>query len=107
MGRFLNPFQKISTATPLVDQVVEKIQVSFDSIFNKEILDGRLIADIALASGSTNHVEHGLQRAVVGYIVVKKSANSTIWDSESSNTRRSLFLDLNCSSAVTVTLWVF
>lgn len=107
MGKFTVPFQKIGTSIPLVDQVVEKAAISFDSLFNKEILDGRLILDIPLSSAATNRVAHGLQRAAVGYIVVKKNANAQIWDSEASNTLKSLFLDLNCSAAVTVSIWIF
>lgn len=87
--------------------MMEKLGITLDGILNKEILDGVLLKDVLVATGAVRHIQHGLARPVTGYIVVKRNANSVIWDSEASNNRKELFLDLNSSATVTVTLWVF
>lgn len=103
----LTPYVKIRTNDEDLATVQERVDDTFRPILNKDLLDGRLIKSVSLVSGSTNNVEHGLSRAVNGYIVVKKSATATIWDDELTNTTPISFLQLRTSANVIVDLWVF
>lgn len=107
MANNLILFQKLRTGIDVVDQVIEKLFTSLSTIFNKQIIDGKFLEDVLITTGATRSIAHGLQRPVVGYIVVKRSANSQIWDSESTNTKKDIFLNLNSSATVTISLWVF
>lgn len=78
------------------------------------ILDGRLIASPdGKLTGSTPLVitpagvelAHGLGRAFKGYLVVRKDAESDVWEVATSYPDRTL--RLASSARVTVTLWVF
>lgn len=70
------------------------------------LVQGHVLDGVALASGATT-VNHGLGRDLVGYLVILKNANVTIWDSQSTNQRPNLTLILNSSGTVTVSLYVF
>lgn len=69
------------------------------------IVNGVLLQDISLVSSTINTVEHKLGRTPLGYIVVTKNANANIWNEVSTFTSK--FLMLQCSSDVTISLWVF
>lgn len=107
MATTLVPFSSVLLKDEDAATLQDNVGLSLNPILTKEILDGRLISDIPLVNGITNHISHGLSRAVNGYIVVKKNANSNIWDLESANNMKESFLDLTCSAVCTVTLWVF
>lgn len=107
MTQALTIFSKIGFTDDQLARLESNIENTFAPIITKEILNGRLIKNIALTAGLTNKVEHGLQREVLGYIIVKKGANAVIWDGEASNTMKSSFLNILCSANVTVSFWVF
>lgn len=98
-----------------VDQVdktaIDRLQGNIDSIFSilpkLEILDGQLLKGIKLTTGSVNLVSHKLGRPLIGYVIVLKSASTDIWDDQLSNTLSDKYLTLNCTSDVTVSMWVF
>lgn len=71
------------------------------------IVNGVLLKDVVLTAGQTTLVEHKLGRELLGWSVVRKRANSTVWDSQDSNQFSSKSLALQCSANVTVDLWVF
>lgn len=103
----LAPFQQANTTTFEGSSIAQSISDMLRPLLAKEILDGRLVSEISLATGVTNHVSHKLQRAIQGWIVVKSNADSRFWDGEDSNINRQAFLDLHCSANCVVSLWVF
>lgn len=64
-----------------------------------------VVRDVAIGTSSTE-IAHGLGYMPTGYIVVKRSANATVYDGAAHSTP-SMFINLTASSAVTVTLLVF
>lgn len=100
-------FTKLTTGIPAVDQTIERIFTTFVGILSKQIIDGQLLKDVSIPTGSVVKVPHTLSRKVTGYIVIKKNANAQIWDSEASNTLPTKFLNLNSSANVVISLWVF
>jgi predicted Zn-dependent protease with MMP-like domain len=80
---------------------------AFTNIASVEILNGVLLKQVELVTGQDNNVNHKLGREPQGYIIVRKRANSNIWDSQDTNKFKDLTLVLNCSANVTVDLWIF
>lgn len=83
-----------------------KWAASLNPVIANPLMSGRLIKSVVLATG-VNTINHGLQRALRGYLVVLKSANVTIYDSQLTNQTPDLTLILNASGAATVSLYVF
>lgn len=103
----ITPFKKVRAADPVIEQLQIAIQLPLKDISSRLILDGQLLKDIPILTGQTNVIDHKLQRSLVGYFVVRNSANSVIWDSQGSNGTPDLNLKLLCSADTTVSLWVF
>lgn len=103
---------KIKTLkTVEVPDEVSKFQFNVIEMLNNivgiPLLDGVLLTQIELVSGAINPVDHKLGRTPQGYIVVRKRANASIWDSQDLNKFSDLTLDLNCSANVIIDLWIF
>lgn len=98
-------FRAIRTGVRDIQKLQDALNKVFNSITAKEIIDGRLISNVVLTTGSANEVNHGLGVPVRGWIVVGKNANANIWSSASSTPNSTLIL--NTSANVTVSLWVF
>lgn len=67
---------------------------------------GRLIKNVSLITGN-NVINHGLGETLRGYIVVLKSADVSIYDSQTSNQTPDLTLVLISSGPAVVSLYVF
>lgn len=99
------PFRAIRTAVRDIQRLQDALSKVFNAIQTKQILDGRLVEDIEIVSGTVTELDHGLQRPVRGWIVVEKNANAVVWTSESEIPNRTL--NLNTSANVTISLWIF
>ena len=71
------------------------------------ILDGHLIENQELASGSTSTISHSLNRNLIGYVVIRRNAAQHVYDVQDTNTTPDKTLLLTASGTVTVDLWVF
>lgn len=83
-----------------------KWAASLNPVIANPLIGGRLLTGIVLTTG-VNSINHGLQRNLRGYLVTLKSANITIYDSQSANQMQDVFLTLNASGPATVSLYVF
>lgn len=99
----LKQLKKVSSDNREINQLQENVEQVTSPIISKQIVDGILIRDISLTTGSIDIISHKLARKPVGYIIVKRSANSTIWDTAMNTSS----MELNCSANVTVSIWVF
>jgi hypothetical protein len=96
-------------ASPELNRVQAALQESLGSLKDKEVLDGKLVtADITTAG---TDIPHGLGRNYKGYVVVRtvKSDGTKFTGSiyEDVGSDRSIFLKLDTTVNVTVTVWVF
>lgn len=98
---FIKPL--INTADQKFVQNLGNLAEIIGAATRKKILNGELISDLFLATGTTNNVEHLLGRAPDGWVIAGKDANADIW--ELSRDRN--FLVLQVDNDVTVSLWVF
>lgn len=92
-----------------LNRVQRNIEESLGVLKDLDILDGKLVtADITTASTS---VAHGLERTYKGFIVVKTvmADGSTFTGSvyEDPSPDDTIYLKLDTTANVTVTVWVF
>lgn len=99
----MKSYKKLPTNDPVIRQIQNNTEQAITPILDKEIIDGIIVKEIELSTGVENIVNHKLGREPLGYIIVKKNANSVIWNS-SINKRN---IDLRCSANVTVNIWIF
>jgi hypothetical protein len=98
----ISPYRKALVNDPEVRKVQDSIEPTIRDIVGKSILDGLLLEDISLSSGS-NIISHRLGRVPRGWIVVRKSSTATIYD----NSIDEYYLNLTASAVCRVSLWVF
>ncbi len=95
--------------TQSTDRVTNTIQDNVESalrpILKNPLMDGTLIEDLTLVTGTPFTVEHGLGRIPRGWMVVSPNAESSVWESASALPTKTLIL--NVSANVTLSLWVF
>lgn len=100
----IRDFKRFTSQNVELTQLQSKLQEFFAPFVSNPLLDGTLLTGVVLAVGE-NKVEHKLQRAPLGWIVVGKNATCDIW--EPSKDLNKAFITLQSSAAVTVNLWVF
>ena len=103
----LRKFERVSTSDETLSRIQERIEDAFLPVSNASIIDGKIIKDVELASGTTKVLSHQLGRNLNGWIVVSKNAAQHVYDVQSSNDNLDKFLYLTASGTVTVNLWVF
>jgi hypothetical protein len=103
----LRRFERIHATDPDLNRVQERLQDALFPVTDASIIDGKLLTDLDLASGTTSIISHGLGRDIIGWIVVGKNAAQHVYDVQSSNDDPDKFLYLTAGGTVTVDLWVF
>lgn len=76
-------------------------------ILDNPVNFGLILPSVSLLASATNVVNHGLNRKLIGYIITRQRAQSSIWDSQDVNPQPNVSLLLNVSADVTVDLLVF
>lgn len=101
----MEPWKRVTTD----DRVVEELQDNAEPIMRKVqdsfSLDGVLLKKETI-DGET-FVRHGLERAPIGYVVIRRRGNVLVYDDQDSNGNANKTLKLNSASSVEVDLWVF
>jgi len=92
------------------DYTVDTIQRNVKD-FSKQLeinplLDGIILDDISLVTGSSNTVNHKLGRAIKGWIIVRKGAQADVWENATQSLpKRNIILE--ASANCTVSIYVF
>lgn len=104
-------YKKIYVSTPdvqnpaqlqrVVNNVQQNVEDEFDKINRISILSNNIIENVSI--NTTTILAHKLNRKPVGYIIIAKNANATIWN----GTIDEQSITLNSSSNVTATIMVF
>jgi len=100
-------FKKVNSDNEQLNKMQENVSQALLPVLGSAILDGVLLTEIELTTGQANLIEHKLGRRPLGWIAVRKRAESTLWDNQNANLLNNRTLDLRCSSNVTVDLWIF
>jgi hypothetical protein len=81
-----------------------KWAATLNPVLSNPVINGNLISKLHVGSGN-NVINHGLNRKIQGYAVVRSSANVTFYDADSS--QPTLTFVLIASGAATISLYVF
>lgn len=98
-------FAKIQSEDETLNRVQDNAKKTLDALSDVLFMSGALLT-VTLTGGAFTPVPHGLGRPVLGYLVLRRSANAVLWD-RADSTDSHAFLYLQPSATVTVTLWVF
>lgn len=96
MAGSLTRVPHVPTSNRDLDQLQQGIasvvrKLSLNPIVNGTIVDqskdanGHLQAGIQLKTGKTNHINHGLNRSIVGWVVVRQRGLASIYDAQDSD----------------------
>ena len=85
----------------------DNIEVQFNQIITKELLDGQILTQVTLIPGKINRVQHKLGRQIEGWTIVRKRADARVWDVQDCEGNKSVYLALIVSHEVEVDIWVF
>lgn len=70
------------------------------------LVGGRLLVEVGVNTAPTR-VAHGLGRPYLGYLVVKSTADVSVWVDSATDTAPDRFISLDASASATISLWVF
>lgn len=85
----------------VVNNIQQNVEDEFDKINRISILSNNVIENVSI--NTTTVLAHKLNRKPIGYIIIAKNANATIWN----GTIDEQSITLNSSVAVTVNVMVF
>ena len=91
----------------VVNTLQNNIESSFAPIVSNIQNDSTIISNINLIAGKVNIINHTLNRNLMGYNIILKSAKSDICDNQSENTSQNLTLWLYCENNCTESIEVF
>ena len=103
----LRRYERIPTRDETLNRVQERVEDALLPVSSAKILDGHILENQSLASGTTSEIAHSLGRNLIGYIVVKRDAAHHVYDTQDTNDTPDKTLYLTASGTVTVDLWVF
>lgn len=102
------PFYSVAIDKDDMEGSVERLASSVVRVLNglaaSEIISGSLITDVDLGTTAVR-VAHKLGRKPLGYIVIRRDSDATVF--EQVEDREDFFLNLKASATVRVNLWVF
>lgn len=101
----IKALKKISTDNQEMTKFQDYVEQALSGVLNSKIVDGVQLNGIELTAGQFTPVEHKLGRKPLGYVIVGRNANATVWDTESPLPSKTLML--RPSANVTVSLWVY
>ena len=100
-------YRRVQSEDRVVNQIQDNIQDVLNDLVKTQILNNIIIKDINLTSGTLNVINHKLGRNPLGYVIIKKNANSTIWDEQQNSTTSDRTVKLRCSANCIVDILIF
>ena len=100
----MKSFKKLQISNDILSRFQDNVEEIFRIFTSLPICDGLLLEDVALTTGTTNLVSHGLGRVPRMWIVAGKDAFADI--KEVSSPDPVTILALQCDANCTVNLWV-
>lgn len=107
MLNYLSRFKKLITKDQDLNQVQSNVEEALNPVISSAIVNGLIVPDVCLRANVATLVTHNLGREALGWIIIRKRADSRIWDVEDFNNKPKSTLALACSHDVQVDLWVF
>lgn len=102
VDRFTDPNESFRFCSQLFDQIVRLINGGLGLVDN---FDGKMHTLTFSSANTDTALVHGLGRVPSGYLVVRRSANMTVYDGANAWTPANAYL--RASSAGSITVFVF
>ena len=97
-------YAKINVSDYELSRVQDAVNDFCDQFALIPFLNGVFVKDMDLIAGQDNLVETKLQRPWRTWTLMRKNAQSDVWEGSQTDIKK--FLNLNCAADVTVSLWV-
>lgn len=97
------PFRRVRSENRDIRLLQDATDLVLSQVINKQILDGRIVAGIDFEAAGAQFIDHKLDRAPVGFIVIDKNADVNIWSTFKDNRQ----ITLQSNGAATVSIWIF
>lgn len=102
----MRSFNKVQTTDRIVNQLQDNIGNALNPILKNPQVDGYILSKVSLVSGA-NTINHGLDRPLLGWFIVRQRALAQIYDAQDSNTTPTKTLVLYSNVSVVVDIYVF
>ena len=99
--------KSLAQTDPKIGKVFDYVQQFSKEVADVPFMQGKVYEDVVMTGAADYTLYHQLGRPVVGWLVLRQNASSTIYDKQDSNATPETTLVLRPSNTVTVTLWVF
>lgn len=100
----MKSYSRVNVNDYELSRVQDAVENALAPILKIELLDGVLLENISLISGQDNLIEHKLGRNFRLWSVMRLNAQSIIY--EGTQSLQNKFINLQCSTSCTITLWV-
>jgi len=102
------PYSSVNANDPEVQLVDQRLLMIFNSIIKNPLLNTpTIVKGIMLSSGVDTIVNHGLGRAVTGWVVIDKNGVADIYQSTTTNTIPTASIILKANATVTASILFF
>ena len=101
-------YLRYTTNNKDLEQVQDSVEKKFGELDGLEIINGRLLKDVAITNNVTNNIYHGLGRRYKGYIVTKIDVKVVVHVVKADDASPEQYIPLKVASYDAVAdLWVF
>jgi hypothetical protein len=104
---------RIPQSEHAIERQAEPLRQRVNELDDVNILDGRLLDGVSVTAGRTNRIRHGLQRRLLGFIVVRNAYTVSVsfYDLQATNPRPQdelwLYPETGGTETAKISLWVF
>ena len=102
----MEPWKRVTTDDPVIEELQDNAEPIMRHIEKAFSLNGVLRKKETILTAPTN-ITHGLGRAPIGFVVIRRRGNASVWDLQDDNTNVTKTLTLIASADVEVDVWIF
>ena len=103
----MQKFLKLQTKNEELNRVQGNVEVSLNPIIDVPILNGVLVSNVGILSGSDTYISHKLGRRYRGFLEAGKTAEAIIWESGTANNNKERVAILRANVAISASFWFF
>jgi hypothetical protein len=102
----MEPWKRVSSDDPVIEELQDNAEPVMRHVEKAFSLNGVLKKKETITTGSTD-ITHGLGRVPIGFVIIRRRGNATVWDLQDDNTNATKTLTLIASADVEVDVWIF
>mgnify|MGYP007071572762 CR=1 FL=1 len=99
-------FKTINGINGDLAQIQDNVRDIHQVLIQNPLMDGIMIKDQTITSGTPLQIKHRLDRKIIGWVVTEKNADARVWRTNPTVLADQI-LELNSSANVTINLFVF